>query len=232
MTNAYDAWKAAQQALAVGDLSEGLESALQLSVAALREPAKQEAVRRLVRQYSHFSDEELAREIVRTLEEFEQTAPALADLRRNLATATQDALDLLAGKNWTGDNTYGEAIEDMQQVLGAVFTGRDFPKLDRFRCPSRCEVRVLSSDAAETIQCKYELPHDQPHHSGGHEWTDEQSVNPPKSYDEPGAHQYALVCGAPGYQLTCSLLKGHEGSHAHNGITWDLTVGGRIEGGV
>lgn len=236
MTNAYDAWQTAKAALAGREIAEGLRNALELSVAALREPAKIARVSALLRTYDAVQEggpydeadgvwawrDSAAAQIAVALEEFEQTAPALTDLRRNLAQATKEALDLLACKNWTGDNTYGEAIEDMHQVLSAVFAGRDFPTLDRFRCPS-----LVGNDiGAGRVCCGRELPHEGRHQLGGLSWTDEEALNPPKPRDEA-----VPLCGAPGYQFTCSLLEGHKGSHSHNGITWDLAVGGEIKGG-
>lgn len=204
MTTAYDAWMAAKAALAGREIAEGLRSALELSVAALREPAKLAVVEGwLSKHKAHLEDlidehddgyrmEDIAPAIVRALEEFEDSGPALIDQRKELAERVDNALRAMKHLNYTGEHTHFEVLDDVRTVLAEVVQGRAIPELERFRCPSLREVKrdVAADTSAGQLQCTQQLPHPGPHCSGSYSWDDEHSINPPKSYDEP---EIALV---------------------------------------
>jgi hypothetical protein len=116
-------------------------------------------------------------------------APTHTDLwklRAEMRIVAANALVALSRMNWTGEHTYGEALEDAEQALKEVLNGRPFPKLDRFRCPSLFDVprQVVPATGVRQLRCQLQLPHDSDHRYGVHTWTDEQSVNPPQNHDE------------------------------------------------
>lgn len=204
MTNAYDAWKAAKAALAGREIAEGLRSALELSVAALREPAKIARVSELLRAYDAVQEagpydpadtvwaqrDSAAAEIAAALAEFESDAPILTDQRQEIADHVDNALRAMKHLNYTGEHTHFEVLDDVRTVLAEVLQGRAIPLLERFRCPSIAHLQGVGQK-----RCSLQLPHDGLHRAVTHDtaagtpvwksWTDEESDNPPKSYDEP-----------------------------------------------
>ena len=131
-------------------------------------------------------------------------------------------LSQLKRMNWTGDNTYGEALDDAIEVLLALWEGKPFPKLERFRCPS------IWKHSRDFVQCTLQLPHEGAHKAGTLAWPDEQSVNPPKNYDAevPGS----LACNAEHEGLVCTLPARHSGQHfdARDQEYWGLKSGGVV----
>ena len=121
--------------------------------------------------------------------------------------------------NWTGEHTYGDALDDAQQVLVHVLAGNNsWPALERFRCPS-----IFQNSVSGPYRCVKQLPHESEHSAntayGTKTWTDEQSVNPPKDNDAP-----AEICGqrfcSGEYEETCTLSEGHDLPHIGTKITW------------
>lgn len=242
MTNAYDAWKAAKAALAGREIADGLRSALELSVAALREPAKIARVSELLRTYDAVQEGEpydptdgvwasrdgAAGEIAAALEEFEASGPAVADQRAELMERVDASLRAMKHLNYTGEHTHFEVLDDVRQVLAEVLQGRAIPMLDRFRCPS-----LYKRNKSMLVRCELQLPHGETHtYRDGSEttytWTDEQSQNPPVPYETPGVEVAppapASVCqsfhvlqyedGTPrNATVYCNQLAGHPGLH-------------------
>lgn len=169
-----------------------------------------------------FDADEIA-EFLAGLDELRALSEAeLNDLKAQLMADALKALRTMRGLNWTGEHTYGEAIDDVEKVLDKVWRGEPFPKLERFRCPSLWQ---------PDVRCQYQLPHGGNHKydSGDGErhvvWTDEQSINPPKNYDEPieicGAHPYDSTSKDPIGSAVCVLPAGHSERH-NDGATWSL----------
>jgi hypothetical protein len=126
-------------------------------------------------------DEWVAKEFLRDLDELRApTSVELSDMKAELMAACLKATSKMLRLNWTGDHTYADAIADVRTVLDKVFRGEPFPVLERFRCPSVCKDIGFGQ-----TRCVLQLPHEVEHKGAiGHTWTDEQSINPPKSYDE------------------------------------------------
>jgi hypothetical protein len=229
VTNAYDAWKAAKAGSEMDVLpgiNEGLVKALTLAEAALREPAKLAVVEGwLGKHKAHLEDlidehddgyrmEDIAPAIVRALEEFEASAPAITDQRSELMERVDNSLRAMKHLNYTGEHTHFEVLDDVRQVLAEVLQGRAIPMLDRFRCPS-----IRASDG---VRCQLQLPHEGTHQrsdgSVKSSWTDGYSSNPPKSNDEPDS-QHAEICGTTGtlsgvaVAVVCVRPDGHRDVH-------------------
>jgi hypothetical protein len=203
VSNAYNAWKAAHLALD-GELGEDLKGALELAADALREPAKRQRVSDLLRSYAAhvrgdidehddgYREEDFAGLVADTLSEFEQAAPAApASAPDGLPTKALDAFKAMESLNYTGEHTHFEVLADARQVLAAVMLGKAIPRLERFRCPSIAHLAGIGQ-----TRCSLQLPHDGDHRAQTHttdtggvgvwkSWTDEESDNPPKSYDPP-----------------------------------------------
>lgn len=159
----------------------------------------------------------------------ELRAPSQAELqqiRRDLHKQVLDATSKLLRMPWTGETRYDEAIADVRAVLSAVIDGKPWPVLERLRCPS-----IKRKKNGEPLRCSLQLPHDGEHKAftptggmGSVTWSDGQSVNPPKPYDDPtkpteaqldklAAEVFGPVCEATYKALTCRLPSGHSGHH-------------------
>lgn len=133
-------------------------------------------------------DDDGVRTFLAVLDEIRGT-PAKGEVEKTrsaMRSLADDALAKLSRLNYTGAHTHFEVIEDAQLVLNEVLHGRAFPVLERFRCPSVYQ----GGDLTVPVRCINQLPHEDPHlwrdaHGVAETWRDEQSVNPPKPYDEP-----------------------------------------------
>lgn len=113
--------------------------------------------------------------------------PAKPVLQDKLSVAALDALKAMEHLNYTGEHTHFEVLADARQVLAAVMLGKPMPQLERFRCPSL--LNPSSPDAQAGPRCRQQLPHDGKHQWQGTDgkgvsWADEDSANPPTSYDD------------------------------------------------
>lgn len=133
-----------------------------------------------------------------------------------LPTRVLDALKAMEHLNYTGEHTHFEVLTDARQVVAEVMRGRAIPQLERFRCPSQ----VRNALGGGGLRCELPLPHDGDHQASGVSWTDAQSTNPPKSYDEPepcgDKHTFRRGMLA-GKTYTCIRETGHGGQHESRG---------------
>lgn len=130
-----------------------------------------------------------------------------AEMQRQVS----EALIAMRKLPWTGDHLYGDALDDASLVLWAVLGGKKMPVLERFQCPSLYQAKK----APLPVRCERQLPHEGKHAVANvGEWTDEQSANPPKSYDEPEELCGAIKNPRPGVTYRCDKSKGHGGQHA------------------
>lgn len=161
-------------------------------------------------------DSESIAEFLAGLDELRAPSKAeLDDFKAQLMANALKALDKMRGLNWTGEHTYGQALDDAEKVLDKVWRDEPFPNLDRFRCPS--EYRRKSGVGNRVIRCKLQLPHDGNHSwadegpdgnlIGPVRWTDEQALNPPKDNDAPNR------CTSMWNSHRCALPALHEGPH-------------------
>jgi hypothetical protein len=208
MGDSYEAWKECKRRLA----DEPDSTFLQRVESSLRQAALEdylESFRGLDGSEEQLTvDEHEAAVFLSGLDELR--APSDAELRAARAVALSEAqvrIRSLLELNWTGDHLYSDAVQDAVTMLASVAEGKPVPKLERFRCPS---VYVLPVINVRT-RCALQLPHDKEHIAyavegmGSITWTDEQSANPPKSYDGPDE-----TC-PHGW---CSLPAGHSEPHA------------------
>lgn len=228
MSNAYEAWRRTKDLLA-GDHSEERELSaetigyLDMAEEALRPAALLGYLDTNCRRFDseRYDPEDRAtdadvREFLSGLDELR--APnqrEIEQLRAEIFNPAIGQVERLRKMNWTGDHTYGDALDDVREVLLAVWERKPFPVLERFRCPS------IRKGSPAGWRCELQLPHDGPHKVTDplETWTDEQSVNPPKNYDEP-----AEICGqrfcSGEYEETCTLSEGHDLPHIGTKITW------------
>lgn len=246
MSNAYDAWKAAKEGTELDVLpgiNEGIHEALTLAEAALREPAKLAVVEKWLDTYAaHLEDRidrhddgldlrDIGPELLAALEEFDEPFIRVdgAAVLDNVRTEALDALKAMESLNYTGDHTHFEVLADARQVLAAVMLRRPMPQLERFRCPSK-----YRRSSGEIVQCVLQLPHEGNHNEGKPDsagvnrtsWSDEASLIPPKSYDEPVTAAHADRCRsidpASGV-LQCQYIP-HLGTHRNEHVTWSSPV--------
>lgn len=227
---AYETWRETKKMLDEGRAesrpgAEYLESVL----AGLRPTALKDYLEMFADDGRSVDSESIA-EFLTGLDELR--APSTVELRRmqdDLKTQAWKVLESMKRLNWTGDHTYADALNDAKQVLGAVFRGEPFPKLERFRCPSRYK----GGDLTAEVQCQVQLPHGDPHlwrddHGFAATWTDEQSINPPKPYAEQidavdrCTSEHTFQRGRlKGNTYRCALTAGHEGGHeSAGGSNW------------
>lgn len=122
------------------------------------------------------------------LDELRQPTYRPDETRAAMQRQVSEALTAMRKLPWTGDHLYGDALDDASLVLRAVLAGKPTPQLERFRCPS--QYRINGDQLLNPVCCTLQLPHASQHlysDAAGNSWswTDEQSINPPKSYDEP-----------------------------------------------
>lgn len=164
------------------------------------------------------------------LDDLRQPAYRPDETRAGMQRQVSEALTAMRKLPWTGDHLYGDALDDASLVLRAVLAGKKMPVLERFRCPSLYQAKK----APLPIRCERQLPHEGKHSVANvGEWTDEQSVNPPKNYDEPpkssrcGASVEYSTAGESSTQY-CKRPIGHDGNHmSPSGVSW--TAGVRIQ---
>lgn len=167
-------------------------------------------------------DDDGVRTFLAVLDEIRGT-PAKGEVEKTrsaMRSLADDALAKLSRLNYTGAHTHFEVIEDAQLVLNEVLHGRAFPVLERFRCPSVYQ----GGDLTVPVRCINQLPHEDPHlwrdaHGVAETWRDEQSVNPPKPYDDPNRCQ-SLSAGSA---ERCILVRDHIGRHSSGGdgpLSW------------
>lgn len=159
------------------------------------------------------------------LDELRQPTYRPDETRAEMQRQVSEALTAMRKLPWTGDHLYGDALDDASLVLRAVLAGKKMPVLDRFRCPSEYGSKARQN---ERVRCELQLPHESKHQARntaggeGYMWTDEQSVNPPKNYDEPE------VCGNRLRSDVCVLPKDHDGRHSTAGdapLSWPNSIG-------
>lgn len=144
-----------------------------------------------------------------TLDSIRKPAPLrrieLEELRTELLTKADAAIDGMRKLNWTGDHLYTDALDDVRVILRAAYAGQPTPILERFRCPS-----LIGNDVgAGRMRCQYQLPHGDQHRSGETTWTDDQSLNPPICPEWKHAQTMRGHCDQPA---------GHEGEHTSKGF--------------
>jgi hypothetical protein len=172
---------------------------------------------------------EQAEEFLSQLDELRQPTYRPDETRAEMQRQVSKALTAMRKLPWTGDHLYGEALDDASLVLQHILAGKKgWPVLERFRCPSEYGSTARQN---ERVRCELQLPHESKHRARntaggeGFMWTDEQSVNPPKNYDEQGS----LTCNAEHEGLVCTLPPQHAGQHfdARDQEYWGLKAGGR-----
>jgi hypothetical protein len=220
MTDAYDTWREAKKRL--GEAGASGESAFLHTVEEhLRPAALTDFLERFVRENQDMYDDAVAisaedeTRFLTELDELRQPTYREDETRAEMQIQVSKVLTDMRQLNWTGDHTYGDALDDASLMLRAVLAGRPAPRLERFRCPSQYHDVI----AHKLYRCKLQLPHDGNHswadeNSRGElvgpiRWTDIESVNPPKSYNEPAPD----VCGFKYNGLVCELQSGHTGHH-------------------
>lgn len=151
-----------------------------------------------------------AEEFLAKLDELRQPTYRPDETRAEMQRQVSEALTAMRKLPWTGDHLYGDALDDASLVLRAVLAGKKMPVLERFRCPS-----LTGNDVgAGRLRCTLQLPHEGKHQAVGATWTDEQSINPPKNYDDPVQDCAAIKIPRPGVTYRCDKSKGHSGQHA------------------
>lgn len=169
-------------------------------------------------------------------------------LRKDMARSADEVLDKLSKLPWSGDNTYGEAIDDARELLWSVLRGKAVEvRPERFRCPSEYASPDAEGNLSVVVRCDLQLPHSIRHthrlhpteESGYISWTDAESVNSPQPesgevqaethIDMAGGlserHHWTSspcaetpVSGPPG---VCVRPVGHAGTHRRsNGTEW------------
>ena len=193
--NTYDLWKASVQL--AEDATTEAERAHHYAVAeVLRGDAIKDYFRGIVGELYDPSEEvvdtpndEQVMEFFTSLDKLRTPPKSEMDkLTDQALTKALDALKAMEHLNYTGEHTHFEVLADARQVLAAVMLGKAMPQLERFRCPSK-----YARHNGEIVQCMFQLPHEGNHQEGDlssagiprTSWSDEASVNPPKSYD-PG----------------------------------------------
>lgn len=197
MPNAYETWRETKRLLEDESVTDEQDAYYQAVLDSLQPKALHAYLTEFVASNFNYT-EEVADIEVGDIPEFlagldDLRGPSLREqnnLRAELILVANKALDKLALKNWTADNTYGEAIEDIRTVLKYVLAGSPFPDLERFRCPSRHLLSDSKGNLTSEVRCDLQLPH-----AGAHihqfnqykhaAWTDEQALNPPKDNDAP-----------------------------------------------
>lgn len=191
MSDAYQAWRRTKELLA-GDHSEETELSaetigfLDMAEEALR-PAALLAFLGSFRGLDTYEEPlectpDQAEAFLAELDDLRQPTYRPDETRAEMQRQVSEALTAMRKLPWTGDHLYGDALDDASLVLWAVLAGKKMPVLERFRCPSLYQAKK----APLPIRCELQLPHEGKHSVANvGEWTDEQSVNPPKNYDEP-----------------------------------------------
>jgi hypothetical protein len=221
MTDAYDDWQEARKRLDANPADAFLTNVEQT----LRPLAIHALCERLVGEGWSYDDEVVSldeSEVATFLADLDQLrgTPKSGEVEREVSkmrVAVDSALAGMARLNYTGDHTHFEVLEDAQYVLNEVLHGRPFPKLERFRCPSRRKARN------NKVQCEHQLPHEGFHFNAksGESWTDEQSLNPPVPYVDGVQDLCPCVLLTAGGSVRCSLPAGHGPDHrAETGMTW------------
>lgn len=125
----------------------------------------------------------------------------------------------LSNLPWSGDLTYGQALDDVRSALKAAADGKPTPTPAWLRCPSKYKT---GRGAQPTVQCTLALPHGEQHEyapqgsTGRVVWTDEQSTTPPP---KPAP----MPCGSCIPGKICDLPAMHDGPHQGQGAEWPDT---------
>lgn len=219
------AWHETKRLLDSGE-ADGQRAYLEAVLVGLQPAALLEYLEANCRSFDseRYDDEDRAdttdvREFLAGLDELRQPQYRDDETRAEMQREVSKTLTAIRRLNWTGEHTYGDALDDAQTVLRHVLAGqKSWPALERFRCPS---VRLKKFSGMQ-VRCMSQLPHD-----GAHFWTDVDlqgemrnsvswldtaSVNPPKNYDGP-----VKLCGERSGSgdgaLTCDRIAGHTGPH-------------------
>lgn len=238
MADAYEAWQETRRRLAGGypagtTLTPEAAEYLQQIEESLR-PAALTAYLASFRGLDIYEEPlectpEQAEKFLADLDELRQPQYKPDETREQMRFEIGKALDAMKRLNWTGDHTYGDALSDAGQVLHSVLSGKGFPKLERFRCPSEYGSKARQN---ERVRCELQLPHESKHQArntaGGEDftWTDEpfaQTRQAPAPYDEPKVAEPSKRCRSiepAGGVLQCEYVPHLTPEHVNGDVSW------------